>query len=95
MFKSEYFECSCSSSEHTLRFMLWEGDEPEVYAHVFLAPDPFFARIWNAIKYVFGYRCRYGHFDEFIMQPEDAERMIDLMTRYKELYEQDKLAKKE
>lgn len=80
---TEYFECSCYSPEHTLRFMLHSPEDPEIFVHVFLGPDPLFKRIWNAIKYVFGYRCRYGHFDEFILRPEDAERLIALLQEYK------------
>ena len=63
--------------------MLYGPDDPEVFAHVFLRPDPLPKRIWNAIKYVFGYKCRYGHFDEFILQRADVTRLITLLQEYK------------
>lgn len=79
----KYFECACYSPEHTLRFLV--SDE-NLYAYVFLNPDPLHRRIWNAVKYVFGYQCAYGHFDEFILRPADADRLITLLNKYKENY---------
>jgi hypothetical protein len=51
---------------------------------VFLRPESFYKRIWLGIKYIFGYTCRYGYFDEFILDPKDVDRMIGLLTNYKE-----------
>jgi hypothetical protein len=49
-----------------------------VYLHHY---QSFLKRIWIAIKYVFGYRSKYGHWDCFIMQPKDAERLRSLLDR--------------
>lgn len=87
MERGHYFECSCRSPEHTLRFWIDEDDPPILAAYVFLGNNTWFRRVWSAIKYVFGYRCRYGHFDEFILQQSDADRLIALLTKYKELHE--------
>jgi len=40
-----------------------------------------FKRVWVAIKYVFGYRCRFGHWDTIEIHPADAQRMIAMMER--------------
>ncbi len=80
----EYFECQCFSDEHTLKFTLDE-EQPEVYTSVFLYSDSWLQRLWTAVKYVFGYKCKYGHFDCFLMREEDADRMISLLHKYKEL----------
>lgn len=83
---SEYFECRCHSPEHILSFKLFDyDDEPELYAYVLLIPEPFFKRVYNGIKYIFGYTSKYGHFDEFIFNPEDTDRIIELFAKYKEL----------
>lgn len=91
MLKCEYFECSCKSPEHTLRFMLCDD---ELYAYVFLRPEPLYKRIWNAVKYVFGYQCAYGHFDEFILHYNDADRLVTLLNKYKENHDQRQSAAK-
>lgn len=83
--KSEYFECSCHSPEHLLTFKYWKDEnDAELYAYVFLRPEPFYKRIWLGIKYILGYTSRYGYFDEFILAPEDVDRMIGLLSHYKE-----------
>jgi hypothetical protein len=78
---TEYFHCKCHSPDHTLRFDLvsFDDDKPEVYVSTHLTTFPLRRRIWAAIKYVFGYRCRYGHFDEFLLQDEDRTRLIQLL----------------
>ena len=35
------------------------------------------------IKYIFGYRCKYGAFDEFIFKPEDAYKIQRLANYLK------------
>lgn len=79
--KPYYFECHCHSPEHTLIFRLDEEEPKTLYGYVFLNSDSLFKRIWKAIKYVFGFKCRYGHFDEFILNPKDAQKMIDLLSK--------------
>lgn len=81
--KPEYFECWCRSPEHTLQFWMDEDNPPVLYAHVLLCPDPLWKRILNAIKYVLGYKCRYGHFDEFLLHPRDCDKFIELLNKYK------------
>lgn len=80
----EYFDCRCHSPEHTLR--MWLDDDPGdpcVYISVFLAEDPWYRRVWTGIKYIFGYKCRYGHFDEFLLRDDDLDRFISLLERAK------------
>jgi len=83
--RPEYFECRCSAQEHLWR--IWFDDdsyEPVVYASFFLAELPWYRRLAAAVKYIFGYKCRYGHFEEFILSPDDCDRMIGILQRLKE-----------
>jgi len=51
---------------------------------VFLNDWPgFWKRCWYAIKYVFGYKCKYGHFDNVLLKVEDADNMIDMLNQFK------------
>ena len=82
-FEPQYFECACHSSEHTLRFM-WDDEDNSIYTEVLLSQyHGFFKRVWMALKYVFGYTCRYGHFDCFLMQPKDADRLKQMLSKLK------------
>lgn len=81
--ETHYFECHCHSPEHTLVFHLDDEEPKMLYGYVFLSENSFLKRIWNSIKYICGYKCRYGHFDEFIVDPKNAEKLISLLERIK------------
>jgi len=92
--KKQFFECACHSDEHTVSFLYLKTDDPvdrEVYLSVFLETDGFFRRLWTALKYVFGYKCRYGHFGCWILRKEDLERLIKLLEVYREDMERQRL----
>lgn len=77
----EYFDCKCLSSEHTLRFV-YDPEDNELYTEVFLSQyRNIFMRIWVAFRYVFGYRCKYGHWDCWLLKAEDCQRLINLTKK--------------
>ena len=86
-----YFECDCHSDEHMLKFSLWqsrfEDDEmPNLYTSIFLNQyRSFFKRFWTGLKYIFGYKCKYGHWDCWDIKPEDAERFREMIERFIEI----------
>lgn len=89
--KSKYFECSCSSPEHTLIFnYLKDSTCHEVYTTTFLGDVSFWNRLKNAFKYILGYKCKYGHFDCFILQEKDLNKLINLLQEYKSNIEEQK-----
>jgi len=95
--KVEHFECICYSDEHRLTFQIDDdiknGWKPEFYTSVFLAEhSDIFKRIWTAIKYIFGYKCRYGHWENFIMNEKDIDRMLTVLQNYKKVLEESKNA---
>lgn len=75
--KSEYFECRCFADEHGIRFTYDDDpNDPEIYLHVFLNDWlPWYIRIYRSVKYIFGYKCKYGHWDCWLLNPRDAERL--------------------
>ena len=89
---AEHFDCQCSSCEHTIRFMYmgaFKDDEPSLWLDIFLEQHRrFFKRVWVAIKYVFGYKCRYGHFGNWLFKLEDAQRLRAMVDRYEKEMEE-------
>jgi hypothetical protein len=53
--------------------------DPIVYIHTHLNKRPFWQRLKYGIKYIFGYQCRYGAFDEFIINPKDIDKIKDII----------------
>ena len=81
MEKKEVFFCACEKSEHQLVVRWFDDEKPSVvYCEVHLAELPPLKRLWLGIKYIFGYKSKYGHFQEFIFKNEDAYRLQKFVT---------------
>lgn len=82
---NELFICQCYNTEHQLIFSYFENDDDkEVYVSIHLNPEyNIWKRMWIAIKYIFGHRSCYGHFDEFIFKKSDAERLQKVVNYLK------------
>lgn len=77
---NELFICQCHNTEHQLIFS-YLPDEKIVYMNVHLITEHnIFKRIWYAIKYIFGYRSMYGHFDEFIFNSKDVDKLQNIVN---------------
>lgn len=69
--------CQYHSIEHQISFT-WVEDrdmEGEVYMEIHLSKLSFWDRLKHGIKYIFGYRCMYGDFDEVILKKEDVHKL--------------------
>jgi len=53
-----------------------------------LCSSGFFQRIWIAVRYVFGYECRYGHWDCWSLNIEDAESLKKLLEEKIEFHDE-------
>jgi hypothetical protein len=81
--------CECHSTEHQI-LLLYSEDEystgktfPTCYAHIHLNRRPFWERVKYGIKYIFGYKCKYGAFDEFMFNPNDVQKLEKLVKYLK------------
>lgn len=84
---SEIFVCDCSDVSHNIIFQLWEwgDDPPELCVHVNLSDYPgFWKRLWLGVRYIFGYKSKYGQYDVMTIRPEDVPRMKKLLENFAE-----------
>ena len=58
------------------------ADDEDLFIEVHLAPLPFWGRVGNAIRYIFGERSPYGDFEEIILGPEDAIDLGDSLLEW-------------
>jgi hypothetical protein len=85
--KTDLFVCTCGDVQHQLIVRYWKGlvhkeDKPEVFVEVLLNPElNIWKRIVNAVRYIFGYRSKYGDFDEVILEPSDYKKIYNI-ARY-------------
>ena len=73
--------CSCHNTEHIIIITKNENKniDNNAYLSIHLIPEHnIFKRIKNAIKYIFGYRCKYGYFDSITLNKEHYEQINNL-----------------
>jgi len=90
---TEIFICECHSTEHQMVFYKSENEIagmkiPALYVHVHLNKKPWLERITYAIRYILGRQCRFGAFDEFMFNPDDAEKLQEVVNYLKYKNEQ-------
>ena len=84
MEENELLICQCDSTEHQICFFYSEVDK-YVFMHVHLNKLPFLERLVYGIKYIFGRKCKYGAFDEFIFNHEDYEKINRIANYLKKI----------
>lgn len=80
--KRDILVCECHSLEH--QFAIWYDEENNtIYIEPHLKRRTLGDRILYAISYIFGRQSNYGAFDEFIVNPDDAEKLISYLEKLK------------
>ena len=67
-------ECACHLNEHQINLLYWAKDaDSELYLSPHLCPFPFWTRLWLGIKYILGYRSRYGDYAGLVLFKDDVQ----------------------
>jgi len=76
--------CACHDPEHTIRFVYDEDDiKDPMYIDYCLCDNPrWYKRVWRGIKYIFGFRSKYGHFGEVLIHSDEAKALIKFLEAY-------------
>lgn len=74
----ELLICACSSDEHQI-ILHKDEEEKMVYCTIHLVTLPFWQRLIHGIKYIFGYKCKYGNFEEFILDNKHTDKLKELV----------------
>jgi len=78
MEEEEVLICQCGSVDHQLTFFC-DKEDNIVYCHIHLSNyKTFFKRLICGIKYIFGYKTKYGDFDSFIFKHQHVEKLIKI-----------------
>jgi hypothetical protein len=77
-------ECDCKDPEHILMVNYFpDEDYTELYLSVQLTQHrSFLKRCWVALKYIFGYECKYGHWDCHSFKKENVKALVTLFNKY-------------
>lgn len=74
----ELLICACSSDEHQI-ILHKDEEEKIVYCTIHLVTLSFWKRLIHGIKYIFGYKCKYGNFEEFILDNKHIDKLKELV----------------
>ena len=82
----ELIICDCGSVEHQIIFMWFDdnddNDDKEVFAQVHLTTNKtFWKRIISGVRYIFGYKSRFGNFDEIILTNDHVEGLKNVIKK--------------
>lgn len=78
--------CECHDREHNVIFDFDEDTSSNgekyklVYATYHLSNLPFWERLKLGIKYIFGYKSRYGCYDELVIGPDNVKVLKDVVN---------------
>lgn len=75
------FVCECESLEHQVTFW-YDKEYDQFHTEVRLVTHRnFFKRLWVGIKYAFGYKSRFGDFDEMIFKKSDLKKLKKYLNK--------------
>lgn len=73
--------CECKSLEHQIVLIKFKDDD-EVYLQVHLhSSHNFLHRLWHGLKYAFGYKSKYGAWDEFVLGPNELTQIKNFVEK--------------
>lgn len=76
--------CNCGLPEHQIiaRWTPGDGDE-ELYLDIHLTHwEGFWRRLWAGLRYAFGYKSRYGEFDELCLNRAEARGFAEFLNKF-------------
>ena len=73
--------CRCHYPEHQLIIREDELDQ-EAYIAVHLTKQTLLRRIKLAFKYIFGYKCDFGAFEEVIIDKENTTELYNMLREW-------------
>jgi len=82
-YNKELILCKCGSMEHQIVFIWFDNDDDkEVFAQVHLTTNKtFWKRIISGVRYIFGYKSRFGNFDEIILTNDHVEGLKNVIKK--------------
>lgn len=82
--------CSCWDAEHSAQLTYFDApdDWEMTFSYHLSSFGGVLRRIRRAIKYVLGYKCRYGEWDTVLIEAREAKEIIDFLWGFVDSREQ-------
>ena len=83
MNKEKFIRCECRSLDHLIHFQYFDDEDwPELFLSVHLCNYGFFKRLWVGLRYAFGYKSRFGHWDEVVLWRDKVEELRGFINQF-------------
>lgn len=84
--EQELFVCDCGDISHQF-VVSWYPDDEDwndlLYVQIHLNQSHnFWKRLWHGIKYVLGFKCCFGAFDEILVNKHDAMHLRNSIDKF-------------
>ena len=84
--EQQLFVCDCGDVSHQF-IVSWYPDDEDwndlLYFQIHLNQTyGFWKRLWIGFKYAFGFRCRFGAFDEILLNQYDAKQLRSTLDEF-------------
>ena len=80
--KATLIECSCGSIEHIMKLTYFTNERDWLYVEYHLQTWPFFRRLWCGIKYILGFKSKYGDFGEALWDRQIVAQVRDSINDF-------------
>lgn len=87
-FESNFIICSCGDLRHQLVFTTFEFinssgiTQKDCWLQILLNKHNFLTRLFVGIKYILGFQSKFGIFEEFIINEENAIKIKNCMESF-------------
>jgi hypothetical protein len=77
-----FLVCECRSPEHVVQITAntMKDSDTVLYIGVQLPKLPWHKRVVRGVKYIFGYQCKYGHWDEAVIGGSEAISLMEFLS---------------
>lgn len=82
-FDVEHINCECHHPEHAFN-LTFDKKDGDLFLTIFLSNGRWYKRIVPALKFIFGYKSRFGHFDEVQIDPNKRSQLFEIIKKFKE-----------
>jgi len=76
--------CDCGLPEHQIKVCAYDDEVDEFisFSPMLVTWKGFFRRLVDGLKYAFGYKSRYGQFDEILLSRDDVEKLVEYLKGF-------------
>ena len=74
--------CDCGLPEHQIHIYSYKDPEFIALCPALVTSNGFFRRLVEGLKYAFGYKSKYGQFDEILLRRDDTVELIEYLKGF-------------